>query len=279
MSRSMVNGAVLGRSVTPELIVLVPLMPVWLATLVFQRSGWTPVAVVGAVALMSALVIARWLWRRTLNRPDHATHQWVALHILALVSSAFLWVWLQYALNPFRMRGIFDALAISRSAPWQLVAGLYLFASVIVAAWFIRGREVSDPEAKVPVRPPRPFDPLPIRVRDRTVLVNVCTIERLQGCDDHVAVVSGGRRLLASYRLAELEANLDARHFVRIHRSHIVNLAHVAAVDRLDANRDVVVMKRGDRITASRKGTVALRRRIHTTSRSEARGQETHPDL
>ena len=279
MSRSTVNNAVLGSWVTPDLMVLVPLIPVWIATMVLHRSGWTPVAVVGAVAMVSALVIARWLWHRTMNRPNHATRKWIALQILALVSSALLWVWLQYALNPFRIRGIFDALAISRSAPWQLVAGLYLFASVVVAAWFVRGREASGPAPETQASPPQLLETLSIRVRDRTVLLNVSTVERLQGCDDHVAVVSGGRRLLASYRLADLEANLDARRFIRVHRSHIVNLAHVAAVERLDANRDVVVMKSGDRIAASRKGTVALRRRIQPTSRSEGRGPEERPDL
>ena len=264
MSRSTVSAAVLGKSVTPDLIVLVPLIPVWLATLMLRRSGWTPVAVVGLIAVVSALVLGRWLWRRTMHRPVGVTSQWIAVHILALVGCSLLWVWLQYALNPFRMRGILDALAISRSAPWQLAAGLYLFTSVIVAAWFIRGREISTSESK-PSTPPQPLETLSIRLADRTVFVDVSTVERLQGCDDHVAVISGGRRLLASYRLAELESNLDAGRFVRIHRSHIVNLAHVAAVKRLDANRDVVVMKSGDRIAASRKGTVTLRRRIHPT--------------
>jgi hypothetical protein len=243
-------------------MVLVPLVPVWLVAMILRGSAWVPVAVVGVVTLVSAVLFARLLWRLTIHRPVSATSKWIAVRVVAIIACALLWVWLQYALNPFRMRGVFEALAMSRATPWQLASGFYLFGSVIFAGWFVRGRELSGEERKT-VSQPKLLDTLSIRLADRTVLVKVSTVERLQGCDDHVAVVSNGRSLLASYRLAELESSLDANQFIRIHRSHIVNLAHVAAVERLDANRDVVLMKSGDRIAASRKGTATLRRRIH----------------
>jgi hypothetical protein len=39
-----------------------------------------------------------------------------------------------------------------------------------------------------------------------------------------------------------------------------VNVTFIQQVERLDANRDVVVMKSGERIAASRAGSVVLRR-------------------
>jgi two-component system LytT family response regulator len=88
----------------------------------------------------------------------------------------------------------------------------------------------------------------------------------ITACDDYVAVFADGRRLLASYRLSDLAARLDSERFVRIHRSHIVSVSHIIAVERVDANRDIVRMKSGERLQASRRGSVALRERLRRLS-------------
>lgn len=99
----------------------------------------------------------------------------------------------------------------------------------------------------------------------RTIVVPLDQVERLEGWDDHVALFVDGKRMLVTHRLRDLAGQLDAHRFVRIHRSHIVNLDHVtdftAAGDRMCA-----VMKRGDRIPASRAGAVALRRLFRSPS-------------
>jgi two-component system LytT family response regulator len=52
--------------------------------------------------------------------------------------------------------------------------------------------------------------------------------------------------------MAEFEARLDRARFVRVHRSHIVNLDKVAAFLPEDGTRLVIEMKDGTRIMASR---------------------------
>ena len=55
--------------------------------------------------------------------------------------------------------------------------------------------------------------------------------------------------------LGEVEARLGADDFVRIHRSHIVNLAHVVSVRRYDERRLDVRLADESSVVASRQGS------------------------
>jgi DNA-binding LytR/AlgR family response regulator len=245
----------------PEAMVLIPLLPMWALAMFATNGPIGPVALVGAVAVSSGLLFGRILWRHASTTGATGSIHRLIHHGIAITGCAVLWVWLQYALNPFRMRGTFDALLVSRSAPWQLAAGLYLFGSIIIAARLLRSRAArhSTPEAaaKAPA-----LTHLAIRVGDRTTLVDVRNIERIQACDDHVAVTAERRCLIASYRMSDLIGQLDPNYFIRIHRSHIVNLSHVRSIQRVDANRDEVILKSGESVTASRAGSIALRKKL-----------------
>lgn len=101
-----------------------------------------------------------------------------------------------------------------------------------------------------------------VRERGRILPVAARDIERLEGVDDYVTVHAGGRCHLVSVRLRDFEARLDPARFVRVHRSHIVNLDHVAALERCDGARLQVVMRDGAVIPASRNRSRALRERL-----------------
>jgi two-component system LytT family response regulator len=97
-----------------------------------------------------------------------------------------------------------------------------------------------------------PLTRLFVRDRGRILPIAVQDIERLEADDDYVAVYVRGRRFLVYLNMNEFEARLDAARFVRIHRSHIVNLDYVAALVPFDATRLQVEMKDGTKLTASR---------------------------
>jgi len=101
-----------------------------------------------------------------------------------------------------------------------------------------------------------------VRERGRMVAVPLEDVERLEACDDYVALHAGGRQHLVHARLQDLEARLDTRRFVRIHRSHVVNLDFVDAIEPHEGSRVVAVLKSGARIVASRPGTARLKARV-----------------
>jgi two-component system LytT family response regulator len=108
----------------------------------------------------------------------------------------------------------------------------------------------------------KPITRVFVRERGRMVAVPLEDVERLEACDDYVALHSGGRQHLVHARLQDLEARLDTRRFVRIHRSHVVNLDFVAAIEPHEGSRVTAVLRSGARIVASRPGTARLKTRI-----------------
>jgi two-component system, LytTR family, response regulator len=104
-----------------------------------------------------------------------------------------------------------------------------------------------------------PLTRLFVRDRGRILPIAVREIERLEADDDYVAVHVRGRRFLVYLGMNEFEARLDPTRFLRIHRSHIVNLDHVAALVPFDATRLQIEMKDGTKLIASRTRSRELR--------------------
>ena len=100
-----------------------------------------------------------------------------------------------------------------------------------------------------------------IRDAGRIVPVAVREIERIAADGDYAAVRTRGKTFLVSLPLGDFESRLDPVYFVRVHRSHIVNLDFVEALDPLDNSQLLVRMKDGARIAASRTASKRLRER------------------
>jgi len=98
-----------------------------------------------------------------------------------------------------------------------------------------------------------------VRDGNRIIPIPLTSLERAQGADDYVMIYSAAKQYLISVRLSDLEGQLAAASFLRIHRSHLVNLEYVASIEPYDAARVQVVMKSGARIVASRMGSKRLR--------------------
>lgn len=103
---------------------------------------------------------------------------------------------------------------------------------------------------------------LVVRHLGKLIPVSVDEISRISADDDLVQLHVRGRQLALSETVAALTARLDAARFLRVHRSHVVNLDFVAALEPRDANRLSVRMRDGSVVPASRAGTQALRARL-----------------
>lgn len=101
------------------------------------------------------------------------------------------------------------------------------------------------------VRAPGPAS-LAVRSAGRIDLAAFADIVSLSGADDYVEVaLADGRRFLHDTRLHELEHRLPPG-FVRVHRSHIVNTAHVRAVRSLPGRRRALELSGGTTVPVSR---------------------------
>jgi two-component system LytT family response regulator len=113
-------------------------------------------------------------------------------------------------------------------------------------------------DARDALAKPNP-DRLLIRDSRGIIPVTVRDIERVEAQGDYVALRTRGRTVLVHLPLGDMEKRLDPVRFVRIHRSHLVNLDFVEAIEPIDNSQLLVRMKDGIRIAASRSASKQLR--------------------
>ena len=97
------------------------------------------------------------------------------------------------------------------------------------------------------------------RDRHRILVVPTGEIERLEARGDYVALHAGSKRHLVQVAIADMERMLDPGRFVRVHRSHIVNLDYVVAFTTDPKGALEVELRSGTRLSVSRARAQALR--------------------
>ncbi len=95
-------------------------------------------------------------------------------------------------------------------------------------------------------------DRLAVREQGQIVLVPVDEIDWIEAADNYVRLHRGKQYHLLRESLNRLEATLDRRRFARIHRSAIVNLTRVRALEPIPGGEYDVILADGRRLTLSR---------------------------
>ena len=100
-----------------------------------------------------------------------------------------------------------------------------------------------------------------VRDRGRLIPIDARDIVRLEADDDYVRVFTSERSYLVYLTLNDFERRLDAERFLRVHRTHLVNLDFVSQLVPLDGGRMQVELRDGTKIAASRARSRVLRER------------------
>jgi two-component system, LytTR family, response regulator len=106
---------------------------------------------------------------------------------------------------------------------------------------------------------PAPLQRLLVRDGGRIVPLQVEAIEHLRSDTKYTAVTSKGRNYLVRLPITSFERQLDARRFLKLNRSCIVNLDFVESMTPDDSSQLVVQLRDGTRVTASREVSKQLR--------------------
>lgn len=84
-------------------------------------------------------------------------------------------------------------------------------------------------------------------------------IDYIEAQDDYVQIRSEGKAYLKNQRLSELESQLDAGKFLRIHRSYLLNIDSVSRIEQAGKDSHVAVLKDGSKLPISRSGYQKVR--------------------
>ena len=122
------------------------------------------------------------------------------------------------------------------------------------------GRKLPSPaDLAATARPAGQFaERLVVKDGTRVTLIPVLKLDYAEAQDDYVALASEGKKHLKQQTIASLEASLDPKQFVRIHRSYVVNLERVVRIEPYGKDSRVAVLGSGARLPVSRAGYARL---------------------
>jgi two-component system, LytTR family, response regulator len=100
--------------------------------------------------------------------------------------------------------------------------------------------------------PPRRLTRLAVRTGEKTLFLSVDAIDRIEACQNYVQLHAGQKSHLLHVPMNTLEASLDPDAFVRIHRSHIVNVRQIKHVWSVANGQYVLELQSGERLQSGR---------------------------
>jgi two-component system LytT family response regulator len=104
-----------------------------------------------------------------------------------------------------------------------------------------------------------PLERILIRDRDQVHVVAIDHVECIEAQGDYLAIHADGKCHLKPQRISEIEEQLDPARFLRVHRSFIISLAHLQAIERPGPDRHAARLRSGKRVPISRSGYEKLR--------------------
>jgi len=90
-----------------------------------------------------------------------------------------------------------------------------------------------------------------VQTGNRLITVAVSEILRIEAEGDYATLVTAKTHHLSNYGISALEAKLDPRQFIRVHRSDIINLHYVREIQKYPSSYDVI-LHNGDIVRVSR---------------------------
>lgn len=211
-------------------------------------------ASLGLWSILVVLVMDRFIldWKFSWQVPAHA--------LLAIVFSV-LWYFSVTVLLGWRngdFTGAFSVRPFSSVAfVWQFFQGLTIYLALFAAGlawrqWLLLQADRSVAQA--------PLSRLLVRVDEELVPVGVDEIICISGAGDYSEIVTAEQRHLTRRRLSDLGGQLPDQ-FVRVHRSHLVNLDLMAKAESVGGGRLRIYFSNGVTIDTSRQGARLLRER------------------
>jgi two-component system LytT family response regulator len=230
----------------------------WIFAVLTGAANTVPVVIFAAVVrriiikhLIGRNIFVQVAWHAGLCLGSSVASYWLLLVMLAVANSPSPW---NFTVAPF----------VTRGAAWQLLENVTTYALVAALSYLQAARAMPSPPPmaapaqEVAREPPR----LLVRVGDGLRPIDLDRIVTIAGADDYAEITTLDGKRLVAMTLADFEETLDPARFVRVHRSHIVNLDFVDHAESAGAGRLLLHMKNGTTISTSRTGAQLLKSRV-----------------
>jgi two-component system, LytTR family, response regulator len=108
----------------------------------------------------------------------------------------------------------------------------------------------------------KPFQRLVIRTAGRVVFLDLNEIDWIEAAANYVRIHTGKDSYLLREGIGHMSAKLDPAHFVRIHRSIVVNVNRIRELQPCDNGEYIAVLRNGKELSCSRGCRSELQRLI-----------------
>jgi two-component system, LytTR family, response regulator len=151
---------------------------------------------------------------------------------------------LDYLLKPFDQRRLHDALERVRAEFWK-ARERKITQRILGLLAQVRSGTETQPAATYD-------DRIVIKVNGRVVFLDLDDIDWVEAAANYVRFNVGKESYLFRETISRVAERLDPKHFVRIHRSTIVNIRKIKELIPVNSGEYVVVLKSGKELSCSR---------------------------
>jgi len=125
----------------------------------------------------------------------------------------------------------------------------------------LRARDLPSGEAVAAAARPegRHLERVVVRDGPRVHVIPASRLSSARAQDDYVEIRSEGKAYLKAQTLAALAAGLDPARFVRVHRSHVVNVDFLSRLEGYAKTGLTAILSDGTRVPVSREGHSRLK--------------------
>lgn len=144
-----------------------------------------------------------------------------------------------YLLKPFRAERLSDALQRAKER--------------------IGKKPAATPDLAAAARSGEYAERIVVKDGTRVHIFPAAKLDYAEAQDDYVALASQGKKYLKQQTISSLEASLDPKNFVRVHRSYLVNLERVSRLEPYGKDSHIAILSDGSRLPVSRAGLTRLK--------------------
>ena len=103
------------------------------------------------------------------------------------------------------------------------------------------------------------IDRLLIRDRSNVHVIPIDDVDFVESQDDYVSIRAAGKNYLKEQTISDLEQQLPAKSFVRIHRRFLLNIARLAKIELSEKESRIAILLDKTQLPISRSGYAKLR--------------------
>lgn len=109
---------------------------------------------------------------------------------------------------------------------------------------------------------PRPIDRIVVKMGSKIHIIPLEQIEQIDAQDDYVMIHSPQGRFLKKETMNYFEEHLPATQFLRVHRSHIININQIQRIEQYGKESYILMLKNNNKVNVSKSRIKELKKEL-----------------